>query len=179
MAWRTRGHRGDLLESLIDISNDYYKNKGIARVDKISTPIKVVEQNSKGQITLGYFDKRSTVDYIGLAQGIPLCFDAKETWQNYFSLANFHDHQMDYMKDFKKQGGLSFFIVYFKKFETFYLLPFELVEEQIKKAQAGGRKSISHETCMEGAIPIGFLNNMLHYLPAINAYLDILEAKED
>lgn len=177
MAWRTRGHRGDLLESLIDISNEYYRSNGIARVDKISTPIKVVEQNSSGQITLGYFDKRSTVDYIGLAQGIALCFDAKETWQNSFSLNNFHDHQLDYMNDFKSHGGVSFFLVYFKKFETFYLLPLERVEEQIKKAQAGGRKSISHDHCLEDAIPIGFLGNMIHYLPAINAYLDILEAK--
>ncbi len=176
MAWRTRGHRGDLLEALIDISNEYYKNNGIARIDKISTPIKVVEQNAKGQITLGYFDKRSTVDYIGICQGIALCFDAKETWQNSFSLANFHSHQLEYMRDFKKHGGLAFFLVYFKKFESFYLLPLEMVEEKIKKAQEGGRKSISHTCCEERAIPIGFLNHqLLHYLPAINVYLDRLE----
>ena len=176
MAWRSRGHRGDLLESLIDISNDYYKNNKIARVDKISTPIKVVEQNSLGQITLGYFDKRSTVDYIGMCQGIALCFDAKETWHNSFSLANFHSHQMEYMQDFKSHGGISFFLVYFKKFEKFYLLPLELVEEQLKKAQEGGRKSIPHSLCEKRAIPIGFLNQqILHYLPAINVYLDYLE----
>lgn len=180
MAWRSRGHRGDLLESLIDISNDYYKNNGIARIDKISTPIKVVEQNSQGQIVLGYFDKRSTVDYIGICQGISLCFDAKETWQNYFSLNNFHSHQLEYMEDFKKHGGISFFIVYFKKYEAFFLLPLEFVQEQIKKADQGGRKSISYSLCEEEAIPLGFLNHhLLHYLPAINVYLDILEANKD
>lgn len=178
MAWRTRGHRGDLLENLIDISNDYYKSNGIARIDKISTPIKVVEQNSRGQIILGYFDKRSTVDYIGLCQGIPLCFDAKETWQNYFSLNNFHMHQLEYMEDFKRHGGVSFFLVYFKKYEDFYLLPLELVQGEIKKAAEGGRKSIPHSLCKEKGIPLGFINHRLHYLPAINVYLDILEAQE-
>ena len=29
-------------------------------------------------ITLAYFEQRSTVDYIGVVQGIPVCFDAKE-----------------------------------------------------------------------------------------------------
>ena len=29
------------------------------------------------QITLAYFEQRSTVDYIGAVQGIPVCFDAK------------------------------------------------------------------------------------------------------
>lgn len=180
MAWRNRGHRGDLLEGLIDLSNEYYKNNGIARIDKISTPIKVVEQNSRGQITLGYFEKRSTVDYVGLCQGIPICFDAKESQLNYFPLSNFHAHQLDYMEDFKKQGGISFFLLYFKKQDAFFLLPLELVNEQIKKAEEGGRKSIPYSLCKEKAIPIGFLNQyLLHYLPAINVYLDMLEASKD
>ena len=180
MAWRTRGHRGDLLEDLIDISNDYYRINGIARVDKIATPIKVVKQNSRGQVILGFFEKRSTVDYIGLCQGIPLCFDAKETSQLSFPLDNFHDHQIDYMKDYRKQGGISFFIVYFKKKELFFLLPLEIVTDCKEKAKEGGRKSIPFSLFEKKAIPIGFLNHhLLHYLPAINVYLDQLRAQRE
>lgn len=180
MAWRTRGHRGDLLEDLIDISNEYYRVNEIARVDKVATPIKVVEQNQRGQVTLGYFEKRSTVDYVGLCQGIPLCFDAKETSQMSISLANFHEHQLEYMKDFKKQGGVSFFLVYFKREELFFLLQLELVLEAKKQASQGGRKSLSLEQCKEHAIPLGFLNHqLLHYLPGINVYLDQLQAQKE
>ena len=45
------------------------------------------------QITLAYFEKKSTVDYIGAVQGIPLCFDAKECAYDTFSLQNIHEHQ--------------------------------------------------------------------------------------
>ncbi len=31
------------------------------------------------EISKGFFEERSTVDYIGLVQGYPICFDAKET----------------------------------------------------------------------------------------------------
>lgn len=180
MAWRTRGHRGDLLEDLIDISNEYYRVNEIARVDKIATPIKVVEQNNRGQVILGFFEKRSTVDYVGLCQGIPLCFDAKETSAMSIPLANFHDHQIEYMKDFRKQGGISFFLVYFKAEEKFFLVPLELVIEARKNAESGGRKSISFALCEKKAIPVGFLNHhLLHYLPAINVYLDQLQAEKE
>ena len=38
--------------------------------------------------TLAYFDKKSTVDYIGVIQGIPVCFDAKETAVDNYPLQN-------------------------------------------------------------------------------------------
>ena len=48
-------------------------------MQKIPTPITPVKMDKEHrQITLAYFDQRSTVDYIGAVQGIPVCFDAKE-----------------------------------------------------------------------------------------------------
>ena len=64
-------------------------------------------------ITLAYFDQKSTVDYIGVIQGIPVCFDAKECAQDTFSLQNVHEHQVAFMKEFEEQGGISFFIIYY------------------------------------------------------------------
>ena len=48
-------------------------------------------------ITLAYFEKQSTVDYIGVAQGIPIAFDAKETAGKSLPLQNIHAHQMAFM----------------------------------------------------------------------------------
>lgn len=179
MAWRSRGHYGDALENQIDLSNDYYRLHGYARVDKISIPITVIERNDQGHIVKGYFEKRSTVDYIGLAQGIFFCFDCKETAGMSLPLANIHEHQMEYMADMRKHGGVGFFIVHFKRLDEYYLLPFEMARNFIEDMKNGGRKSIPH-SAMKKAIPIGlFMDGLLNYLPAINVYLDQQENDYD
>ena len=57
-----------------------------------------IEQQSR-HITLAYFDKKSTVDYIGVVQGIPVCFDAKECRTDSFPLQNIHGHQEMCIRD--------------------------------------------------------------------------------
>ena len=76
------------------------------------TPIKIDQQNR--HITLAYFDQKSTVDYIGAVQGIPVCFDAKECSAQTFPLANIHPHQVKFMEDFEKQNGVAFFSYIFQ-----------------------------------------------------------------
>ena len=86
--WKTRGLRGSVLEDMINRTNEVYEEKGIALIQKIPTPITPIEMNNKKQITLAYFDKKSTIDYIGAIQGLPVCFDAKECATDRFALAN-------------------------------------------------------------------------------------------
>ena len=77
--WNSRGLRGAGLEELINRTNEKYLEKGLALIQKIPTPITPIEiDKSSRHITLAYFDQKSTVDYIGAVQGIPVCFDAKE-----------------------------------------------------------------------------------------------------
>lgn len=63
-------------------------------------------------ITLAYFEQRSTVDYIGAVQGIPVCFDAKECSVDTFPLSNIHPHQVEFMNAFEQQGGIAFFLFF-------------------------------------------------------------------
>ena len=77
--WNSRGLRGSAFEELINFTNEIYRRNGLAVVQKIPTPITPVKLDKDKRITLAYFDKQSTVDYMGAAQGIPICFDAKET----------------------------------------------------------------------------------------------------
>ena len=80
--YRTRGLRGSTLEEMVNMANEIYRKEGIALIQKIPTPIKPVEFDSERRtISLAYFEQRSTVDYMGILQGIPICFDAKETAQ--------------------------------------------------------------------------------------------------
>ena len=71
------------------------------------------------------FEKKSSVDYIGVAQGIPICFDAKETRQKSLPLKNIHEHQINFMESFEKQQGISFLIVHFLLNGKYFLLPFK------------------------------------------------------
>ena len=103
--WNTRGLRGSSLETLINFTNDFYRQKGLALFQKIPTPITPVKvNNEKRRITLAYFEQQSTVDYMGVVQGIPVCFDAKETTLKSLPIQNIHPHQIQFMNDFQKSG---------------------------------------------------------------------------
>ena len=70
--WNSRGLRGSTLEELVNLTNELYTEKNLALMQKIPTPITPVKIDSEsGQIKLAYFEKDSTVDYIGVVQGVP------------------------------------------------------------------------------------------------------------
>ena len=132
--WKTRGLRGSTLEDLINRTNDSYREKGLALIQKVPTPITPVRMDKDHrQITLAYFDQKSTVDYIGAVQGIPVCFDAKECAASTFPLQNLHPHQVAFMREFEQQGGVSFILVSYTGLEEMYYVPFRHV--------AGGKAS--------------------------------------
>ncbi len=174
MAWNSRGLRGSLLEELINRTNESYISKGLCIVQKIPTPITPIEiDNNKRLITKAYFESKSTVDYIGAVQGIPICFDAKESSHPRLPIQNIHSHQIEFMDNFEKQKGVSFLIVYFSKFNEYYYLPFRQLKKWWDKSQHDGRKSIPYsafEKCYLIGNKDGFL---VHYLEGINTDLNL------
>ena len=144
--WNSRGLRGSTLEELVNRTNEIYREKGLALIQKIPTPITPVRMDKESRhITLAYFDQRSTVDYIGAVQGIPVCFDAKECSTDVFPLANIHPHQVQFMEDFEKQGGTAFFLLFFTGANLFYYLRFGELMGFWKRMEEGGRKSFRRE----------------------------------
>ena len=144
--WNSRGLRGSTLEDLVNRTNDQYREKGLALIQKIPTPITTVRMDKENRhITLAYFDQRSTVDYIGAVQGIPVCFDAKECSAQTFPLANIHPHQVKFMEDFEKQNGVAFFLIFFSQLNLFYYLPFRELLIYWRRMEEGGRKSFRRE----------------------------------
>ena len=123
--WNSRGLRGSTLEEFINHTNTRYSEMGLALIQKIPTPITPVRIDKEHQhITLAYFDKISTVDYIGAVQGIPVCFDAKECRTSNFPMQNIHEHQVRFMREFEQQEGISFLLIYFSGRNEFYYLTF-------------------------------------------------------
>ena len=140
--WNSRGLRGSTLEDLINRTNEKYQENGLALIQKIPTPITPITiDKASHHITLAYFEQKSTVDYIGAVQGIPVCFDAKECAVNTFSLQNIHEHQVNFMVEFEKQGGISFFILYYSHKNLFYYLTLKQLLVFWNRAKEGGRKS--------------------------------------
>ena len=144
--WSSRGLRGSTLEELINRTNEKYRENKLCLVQKIPTPITPIEiDKSSRHITLAYFDQKSTVDYIGTAQGIPVCFDAKECAVDTFALANIHEHQVAFMREFEEQGGIAFFLIFYSHKDLFYYLRFERLQEFWNRMREGGRKSFRIE----------------------------------
>ncbi len=140
--WTTRGLRGSTLEEMINRTNEKYREKKLALVQKIPTPITPININKEtSQITLAYFEQKSTVDYIGAVQGIPVCFDAKESATDTFALQNIHEHQVEFMRDFEAQQGVSFLLIYYTGKDVLYYLRFCDLLKFWERAKAGGRKS--------------------------------------
>ena len=140
--WNSRGLRGSTLEDLINRTNEKYLENGLALIQKIPTPITPINIDKENRhITLAYFDQKSTVDYIGAVQGIPVCFDAKECAVDTFSLQNIHDHQVEFMMNFEKQGGIAFLILYYSHKDVFYYLNLKQLLGFWNRAKEGGRKS--------------------------------------
>ena len=174
--WNSRGLRGSTLEDFINLSNEKYLSSGLAVIQKIPTPIKPIKIDKDSRhITLAYFDQKSTVDYIGVVQGIPVCFDAKETSVDTFPLTNIHPHQITFMEDFEKQHGISFIILYFSARDEFYYIPFCDIMKFWLRGENGGRKSFTYDEIDKNYQIHGSKGVIVHYLEALQKDISIRE----
>ena len=167
--WNSRGLRGSGFEDFINMSNEAYKEKGLGLIQKIPTPIKPVQIDKENRhITLAYFEKDSTVDYIGVVQSHPICFDAKECNTDTFSLQNIHQHQFTFMEEFEKQGGVSFLLIFFKTRNTFYYMRFQELVHYMDRIKEGHPKNFKYHELDEGYFisPAGSV--LVHYLEGLS-----------
>lgn len=174
--WNSRGLRGSTLEDLLNRTNEKYLENGLALIQKIPTPITPINIDKKSRhITLAYFDQKSTVDYIGAVQGIPVCFDAKECNTDTFPLANIHEHQITFMENFEKQDGIAFILIYYTHKEEFYYLNFKQLQNFWNRAKKGGRKSFRYDE-LDSSYFLPKVNGIL--VPYLNTLQKDLESRD-
>lgn len=167
--WNSRGLRGSTLEEFINFSNETYRDKGLALVQKIPTPITPVRMDKDTrQITLAYFEKASTVDYIGVVQGVPICFDAKECAGNVFPLKNIHEHQYKFMGEFEAQEGISFLVIHFTSKNAFYYMRYRELRSFMDSIADGHPKNILFEELDEEYFIRSAGGVLVHYLDCVN-----------
>lgn len=144
--WNSRGLRGSTLEDFINRTNEKYAEHRLAVIQKVPTPITPIKIDKENRhITLAYFEQKSTVDYIGVVQGIPVCFDAKECHTDTFPLANIHAHQVTFMEGYEQQQGIAFLIIFFTHRDEYYYMRYCEMKKFWDRALEGGRKSFRYE----------------------------------
>jgi len=162
-------NRGMSLEEDINLSNDYYRDAGIALINKRPTPINIVkvDYSHGAKITDAYFEKQSTTDYNGVYKGRYIDFEAKNTKSTTsFPLSNISEHQIVHLKNVIKHGGIAFFIISFEMKNEIYLLDASFV---IEFYEHGDRKSIPYEVfTKEGKLIKQDYSPRLHYIDAVD-----------
>ena len=172
--WNSRGLRGSSLEELINYTNEKYLANGLALIQKIPTPIKPIRMDKdSSQITLAYFEKDSTVDYIGVVQGIPICFDAKECAVDTFSLQNIHEHQYHFMKEYEEQQGVSFLIIFFTHRNKYYYLRFSELKTYMDRVNEGHAKNFKYEELNPDFFIHAKNGALVHYLELLDKDLQL------
>lgn len=135
----THGTRGRSLEYAIKQLFKAYESRGI-----------FCQQNFPETLGDGTRINNHGFDFQILYNGTFYAFDAKECNSTSWSLSNAKLHQVKALADVANNGGISFFLVYFKKERRLVKMPINIV----LKALEDNRKSLSAEDGIETKINI-------------------------
>lgn len=136
------GKRGQAFENLIDYTNNVYRDKGIALINKRPTPMKIIGK-TRGNQHICTFAEKSTVDYDGIYRGKAIVFEVKSINLKRLPLDVIQKHQIEYLEKAEKQGAVSFLIFEMRPTRDVFFVTNKMLQKYVKKAEKGGRKSIS------------------------------------
>lgn len=134
---------GDYFENLIESSCEYYKEKGIAHIEKTPEPMKVISPVPKkpGKF-IACFEKAAQPDYKGtLKGGRGIVFEAKHTDHDRIERGRLTLDQLDGLENHYRLGAIAFVLVSFG-FQDFFRIPWT-VWRDMKKIY--GRKYVKAE----------------------------------
>ena len=167
------------LEKELNLTNQQYLNENLAVIHKKPTPIQVVKvdypKRSAAKITEAYYRRSSTTDYNGVYRGCYLDFEAKETKnKSSFPLNNFHEHQIQHMRQSCAHGGICFTIVRFSSLNEIYLLEADFLfkwwdQQFLENSRKSIPISVIKKECAQ--IPYGY-NPRIPYLQVIDQLIE-------
>lgn len=120
-------NKGQAFEEEVNRANFAYLRKGIALVQKISTPWKVVRRGEN--IVSAYPEGKSTLDFRGTIRGgVSISFDCKESQdEKGLPLSHIQEHQIQYIEEALKMGEVSFILCLMKIYNKRYLIPGQVI----------------------------------------------------
>ncbi len=149
----SNANRGMDFEHAVTLSCQYYDDNNLALLSKRPTPIRVVKNDYKlGKITEAYFEKQSNTDYNGVYKGKYVDFECKETLsKTSLTFNNIPLHQIKHLKKVISQGGIAFFLIYFKTLDEIYMIS---ASDMIDLYENSDRKSATIESIRDKGIKI-------------------------
>ncbi len=114
---------GALFEQMIDASCRYYREAGLAMIEKTPEPMKPLSGMDKRGQFKACFTKAAQPDYKGsLMGGRTVIFEAKHTDKEIITYNRLTEAQMDAMEAYHEMGAECFILVSFS-FCDFYRIP--------------------------------------------------------
>jgi recombination protein U len=163
-------NRGKYFEEWLEITNATYNMKGLAVINKIATPWKVLRKynpyTTQYEIASAYPESKSTVDFGGTACTYSIWFDAKVTKiKTSFPLSNIHKHQINYLHDVHRQGGKAFLLIHSEHLKKTWLL---WIDQLLGFMKSEKRKSLPFQWLDENCSIVTQRNGIiLDYLPHV------------
>ena len=110
--------RGMGLQELVKKANEQYRQLGIASIWEFGAEAKWIPG---GKLV----PREGTVDFIGLWNGRGVAFDAKETAEDSLPAANVKTHQVKFLIDYLRAGGIAFLLIAYTRSGRFFVVPVE------------------------------------------------------
>lgn len=125
MRGRRNNASGNLFENIINGACQYYREKGVAIIEKTPEPMRPLKPCGRGQF-IACFEKQAQPDYKGvLCDGQAIIFEAKHTDSGRMQESVITKTQWQNLDDFQKMGAQCFVMVSMA-FEKFYRVPWNV-----------------------------------------------------
>lgn len=115
-------NRGSALEELLRMSNESYRRKGIALIEKIPTEFLPIRDHN-GRVVSFKVTHKASVDFIGRWHDHPISIEAKQTSSDAIRLDAVQENQARILDEFMV-GGLGCVVVSFGG-KRFFTVPWE------------------------------------------------------
>jgi recombination protein U len=151
---------GAMFEQMIDAACRYYRQAGIAEIDKTPEAMKPLgHQNGKGQF-LACYTKKAQPDFKGtLKGGCSIVFEAKITSAEKMQQSVVLKQQAEALERHRKLGAQCFILISFS-FQKFYRVPWVVWRDMKEKY---GRKYIKPEDIPQYEVKL--FRGMIDFLP--------------
>ena len=116
---------GDGFEKMITDACEYYRNRGIADIEKTPEPFRVIGRTNSGSKFIGYFESKAQPDFKGtLKGGKSIVFDAKATTTEKIAVSVLSEEQKKHLVLHQKLGALSGVMVAYN-FKHYFFIPID------------------------------------------------------
>jgi recombination protein U len=191
-AMRSYANRGKPLENLVIRSNELYRKRKVAVIEKQPTEW-IPLRDRTGRIVGAKVEHKATVDFLGSFAGRPIAFDCKHVSRtktkkgDRISLSEVQPHQRDFLDDWTRDGCPGFILVSFD-LKRFFVVRWDWWKMRLALAEAHqGPPSLTLEELATQAVLPGHPVVVevktahgydIHYLPGVSRLFEGSDMKD-